>query len=106
MDISTKNAPRRTIHVRVMRCSLTALQQLPKVQEELHNVGIRHLLVVISVPKLFLQGNPTPQLQQTSCWKFLQLTPIFRKILQRKRPTNALMTLKMAGFLSYWESCL
>jgi len=45
---------------------------------------LRHPLVATSLPKLFLQGNPIPQLQQTACLNLLKLLPIVRRILPSK----------------------
>lgn len=52
--------------------------------------GLIHSLITMSIPKIFLQENPTPQLQQTTCRFHRQLTPIVRRTRPNKFPKNAL----------------
>jgi hypothetical protein len=92
--IATKNALRGTTEP-AYRSDATVRRSIPATTEgvscskELQRRKLLHVGPQVPSGRHFTfqnchRGNPTPQLQQTSCWNFLQLTPNIRRIQPRR----------------------
>jgi len=97
---STAGSPQNISGAREVMATKNTLKMVTATLPKCYNCGSQHLsnhrrcsctnwehskhpLVATSLPELFLQGNTTQRLQQTACWKLLQLIPVVRT-LQRK----------------------